>query len=80
MMKYMKEQQMPWVAISYEGTTSEDFRKKYKCVELVFEISLQIHDCPSVCILQCCSCSPPQDSDPLRRSGKLFAFVHGTLF
>jgi hypothetical protein len=29
-MKYMKEQQMPWVAVSYEGSFSDDLRKKYR--------------------------------------------------
>lgn len=32
MMKYMKEQQMPWVGIAYEGNVSEEFRKSFKYV------------------------------------------------
>ena len=31
-MKYMKEQQMPWVGIGYEGSVSEDFRKTHEYV------------------------------------------------
>ena len=30
MMKYMKEQQMPWIGISYEGDVAEEFRKKFR--------------------------------------------------
>ena len=31
-MKYMKEQQMPWLGISYKGNFSEDFRKNFRLV------------------------------------------------
>ncbi len=29
-MKYMKEQQMPWLGVAYEGSVSEDMRKKFR--------------------------------------------------
>ena len=42
-MKYMKEQQMPWLGMVYEGDFADRFRKQFKSVLLWQYVSIKFN-------------------------------------